>query len=319
MSLLEEREYYKPFSYPWAYETYKMHEQMHWLPEEVPMADDLKDFKFNLTDGNRKLLTNLFRFFTQADVDVAGGYATHYLPTFKPPEIRMMLSSFAAREAVHMDAYSTLLETLGYDDSEYKKFASIEAMAKKHEYLSNFGMKTPADIAKTLAIYSGFTEGVQLFSSFAILLNFPRHNLMKNMGQIITWSVRDETVHVEGMSRLFVEFVRENPQIWTDNLKYHIYSAAERSVELEDAFIDTCFEGAEVPGLTADEVKAYIRVIADRRLNGLGLKGIFNSGENPLPWLDHMLNGVEHTNFFENRATEYSKSSTTGNWQDIFQ
>ena len=319
MSLLDTREYYKPFDYPWAFDYYKSQQHMHWLPEEVTLADDIKDFRSNLTEGNKNLLTQLFRFFTQADVDVAGGYATHYLPTFKPPEVRMMLSAFASMEGVHQEAYSLLLETLGYGDDEYKKFMEIKAMAEKHEYLNNFGMETKEDIAKTLAIYSGFTEGVQLFSSFAILLNFPRHNLMKGMGQIVTWSVRDETLHVEGMSHLFRQFIAENPEIWTDNIKYEIYCAAERTVELEDSFIDVCFEFADVPDLTPEEVKQYIRFIADKRLLGLGMKKIFNSDKNPLPWLDYMLSGVEHTNFFENRSTEYSRASTSGNWADIFE
>ena len=318
MSLTKEREYYKPFQYPWAYEAYKQHEQMHWLPEEVPMADDLKDFRQNFSEGHKMLLTQLFKFFTQADVDVAGGYANHYLPTFKPPEIRMALSSIAGREAVHQDAYSQLLETLGFPDDQYQKFADIASMAAKHEYLSNFGMDTPANIAKTLAVYSAFTEGVQLFSSFAILLNFPRHNLMKNMGQIVTWSIRDETLHVEFMSRMFLEYIREHPDIWDDALKYAIYSAAERVVELEDAFIDTCFEGVELPDLTPTDVKIYIRFIANKRLMNIGLKPIFDVKENPLPWIDYMVSGVEHVNFFEGRATEYSKGASEDKWSDIF-
>jgi ribonucleoside-diphosphate reductase beta chain len=318
MSLLEERNYYKPFEYPWAFEFYKTQQHMHWLPDEVPLADDLKDFREKLDSDNKQLLSQIFRFFTQADVDVCCGYAKHYLPTFKKPEIRMMLAAFASMEAVHQEAYALLVDTLEFDESEFQMFANIKAMADKHEYLTNFNMDTNIDIAKTLAVYSGFTEGVQLFSSFAILLNYPRHNLMKGMGQIITWSVRDETLHVEGMSRLFREFIREHPEIWTDRLKYEIYCAAERVVELEDAFIDTVFASCKVPELTACEVKEYIRYIADRRLLGLGLKKIFHSRSNPLPWLDYMLNAVEHTNFFENRATEYARASTTGNWQDIF-
>jgi ribonucleoside-diphosphate reductase beta chain len=318
MNLLTEREYYKPFNYPWAFEHYKTQQHMHWLPDEVNLADDLRDYREKLTPGNKKLINQIFRFFTQADVDVCCGYAKHYLPTFKQPEVRMMLSAFAAMEAVHQEAYSLLLETLGFSDDEYVKFMEHKAMMDKHEHLSNFGMDTKMNIAKTMAIYSGFTEGVQLFSSFAILLNFPRHNLMKGMGQIVTWSIRDETLHVEGMSQLFRTFIAENPELWNDELKYEIYCAAERTVELEDAFIDLCFEDADVPDLTADEVKEYIRYIADRRLLGLGMKKIFGSEENPLPWLDYMLNAVEHTNFFENRATEYARASTTGNWQDIF-
>ena len=230
----------------------------------------------------------------------------------------MMLSAFANMEAVHQEAYSLLLETLGYDDSEYQMFTQVQAMSDKHEYLSKFDTDTRVGLAKTMAVYSAFTEGVQLFSSFAILLNFPRHNYMKGMGQIVTWSIRDETLHVESMSRLFKEFIRENPELWNDELKYEIYCAAERVVELEDAFIDTCFEEAEITGLTAAEVKEYIRYIADRRLLGIGMKAIFHSKDNPLPWLDYILNGVEHTNFFENRATEYARASTSGNWKDIF-
>jgi len=318
MGLLEERHYYKPFNYPWAFKAYKTQQHMHWLPDEVNLADDLKDFRERLTDDNRQLLTNIFRFFTQADVDVACGYATHYLPTFKQPEVRMMLSAFANMEAVHQEAYSLLLETLGYDDSEYQKFTEIQSMYEKHEYLSTFGTGSLVELAKTLAVYSAFTEGVQLFSSFAILLNYSRHNYMKGMGQIVTWSIRDETLHVESMSRLFKELIRENPDLWTDELKYEIYCAAERTVELEDAFIDTCFESAEILDLSSEEVKEYIRYIADRRLLGLGMKAIFKSSKNPLPWLDYILNGVEHTNFFENRATEYARASTTGNWKDIF-
>ena len=318
MSLLNERNYYKPFEYPWAFEFYKTQQHMHWLPDEVPLADDLKDFRTKLDVDNKKLLSQIFRFFTQADVDVCCGYAKHYLPTFKKTEVRMMLAAFAGMEAVHQEAYALLVDTLEFDETEFQMFANIKAMADKHEYLTNFNMSDPMNIAKTLAVYSGFTEGVQLFSSFAILLNYPRHNLMKGMGQIITWSVRDETLHVEGMSRLFREFIRENPEIWNDKLKYEIYCAAERVVELEDAFIDTVFESCTVPELTANEVKEYIRYIADRRLLGLGLKKIFHSRSNPLPWLDYMLNAVEHTNFFENRSTEYARASTSGNWQDIF-
>ena len=316
--LLEEREYYKPFVYPWAFEFYKRQQQMHWLPDEVPLQDDIKDYKEKLSPDNRLLLDNIFKFFTQADIDVCCGYAKHYLPTFKQPEIRMMLVSYASMEAVHQEAYSLLLETLGKSDDMYQEFFDIQAMSEKHEYLTDFSMKNPHEIAKTMAVYSGFTEGVQLFSSFAILLNYPRHNLMKGMGQIVTWSIRDESLHVEGLSKLFRTFIAENPEIWTDKLKYEIYCAAERVVELEDKFIDVCFAKADIPDLTPKEVKEYIRYIADRRLLGLGMKNIFHSNENPLPWIDMQVNAVEHTNFFENRATEYAKSSTQGNWQDIF-
>jgi len=316
--LTKERSYYKPFDYEWAFQAYELQNQMHWSPLEVPLADDLKDFRDKLSADEKRLLTQIFRFFVQSDTDVCCGYAKHYLPTFQPPEIRMMLASFANMEAVHQHAYALIIDTLEYDESEYQMFLEIQSMSDKHEYLTNFNMSSKKDIAKTVAVYSGFTEGVQLFSSFAILLNFPRHNLLKNAGQIITWSIRDESLHVESMSKLFKTYVRENPEIWNDELKYEIYCAAERVVELENAFIDTAFSNCTIPNLTPEEVKEYIRYIADKRLNGLGMKKIFNSGANPLEWIDYMVNAVEHTNFFEGRSTEYAKASTTGNWGDIF-
>lgn len=316
--LTEARHYYKPFEYPWAFEAYKTQQQFHWSPEEVPLADDIKDFRNVLTEGQRKLISRLFRFFTQADSDVAGGYCGLLLPTFKPPEIRMMLSSFAAMEAVHQDAYSLILETLGFPDDEYTKFMEHKEMLEKHEYLQNFKVDSPEEIARTLAVYSGFTEGVQLFGTFAVLLNFPRHNLMKNKGQIISWSVRDESLHVQSNSKLFRTHIQENPHIWKDDLKYEIYSACEKVVQLERAFIDLCFEDVKIPGITPEEVKAYVDFIADRRLGGLGMKKIFGSKENPLPWIDYMMGGLEHVNFFENRGVEYAKASSTGSWSDIF-
>jgi len=167
-------------------------------------------------------------------------------------------------------------------------------------------------------VFAGFTEGLQLFASFAILLNFPRHNKMKGMGQIISWSVRDESLHCESMIKLFRTFVSENPEIWTAEFQREIYVACSTVVEHEDAFINLAFELGPAEGLTAAEVKEYIRFIADRRLSQLGLQPIYRIEQNPLPWLDEILNGVEHANFFENRSTEYSKAATQGNWDDVW-
>ena len=170
----------------------------------------------------------------------------------------------------------------------------------------------------TMAVFSAFTEGLQLFASFAILLKFPRFNKMKGMGQIVTWSVRDETLHCNSMIRLFRDFVKEEPQIWNDKLKNEIYEACKTIVHHEDAFIDLAFQMGPMQGLTAEEVKQYIRFIGNRRLEQLGLNPIYDVKKNPLTWLDTMLNGVEHMNFFEGRATEYSKASTKGSWAEAF-
>lgn len=357
MSLLEGRNYYKPFKYPQFYKRWDIHEKSHWLPSEVPMHDDVNDWNNRLNDNQRDFLTNIFRFFTQGDVDVASAYYTQYLPFFKLPEVTMMMGGFAGREGVHIDAYSYLLETLGMPDATYKEFLMYEEMKNKQDYIKKFsdsrhllgkgeGNLTSEEkehIAAGIALFSGFTEGMQLFSTFAMLLIFPLNGYMKGMGQIVTWSIVDETQHTDGMIELFKVFVEEcktgDSPIRTDVLMETVYTIAREMVHLEEAFIDLVFEkykdcpanavsndvkteendgNKDFFGLTPKRLKAYIKYIADRRLNAMGYSSLFKIKENPLPELEVMINAPTHTNFFENRATDYANVSTTGTWAEIW-
>lgn len=318
--LTDDRNSFKPFHYPWAYEAWLKHEQSHWLHTEVPMLEDVKDWKKRLTAEEKQFLTHIFRFFTQGDIDVAGGYVKNYLPYFPQPEVRMMLLGFAAREALHVAAYSHLIETLGLPETTYNQFLEYQEMRDKHEYILDISSKNgdKQSTATHIATFSAFTEGMQLFSSFIMLLNFPRHGKMKGMGQIVTWSIVDETMHAENMMKVFKTYVNENQEIWNDDLKGRIYTIAEKMVQLEDKFIDLAFGMTEMEGLTNEDVKKYIRYIADRRLIGLGMKGIFKVKRNPLPWVEEMINAPTHTNFFENRATDYAKGALSGTWDDVW-
>jgi ribonucleoside-diphosphate reductase beta chain len=318
--LTDERTAFKPFAYPWAYNAWLQHEQAHWLHSEVPMIEDVKDWKNKLTTEQKQFLTHIFRFFTQGDIDVAGGYVKNYLPYFPQPEVRMMLLGFAAREALHIAAYSHLIETLGLPDTMYNQFLEYQAMRDKHDYVLNLSSQNgdAASTATHIAVFSAFTEGMQLFSSFIMLLNFPRNGTMKGMGQIVTWSIVDETMHAENMIKLFRTYVEENKEIWNDDLKSRIYTIAERMVELEDKFIDLAFEMGPMENLDAEDVKRYIRYIADRRLISLGLKGIFKVKKNPLPWVEEMINAPIHGNFFENRVTDYAKGALSGQWEEVW-
>ena len=318
MSLLESKPIYKPFLYPWAYDAWLMQQRIHWLPEEVPLSDDVKDWKHNLTPTEKNLLTQIFRFFTQADIEVNNCYMKHYSRIFQPTEVQMMLAAFSNMETIHIAAYSHLLDTIGMPETEYHAFMKYKEMRDKYDYMQQFGVETKEDIATTMAVFGAFTEGLQLFASFAILLNFPRFGKMKGMGQIVTWSARDETLHTNSIIRLFKTFLEENPEVWTEKLRDRLYVACNTIVDHEDAFIDLAFGLGGVEGLTPQEVKRYIRFIADRRLVQLGLQPIYHIEKNPLPWLDEILNGVEHTNFFENRVTEYTKAATTGTWDEAF-
>ena len=318
--ITDERTSFKPFNYPWAYNAWLAHEQSHWLMTEVPMAEDVKDWKNKLTPSQKQFLTHIFRFFTQGDIDVAGGYVKNYLPYFPQPEVRMMLLGFAAREALHVAAYSHLIETLGLPDTTYNQFMDYQQMKDKHDYVTDISSKN-GDLeatARHIAVFSAFTEGMQLFSSFIMLLNFPRHGMMKGMGQIVTWSIVDETMHTESMIKLFRTYIEENKEIWNDELKGQIYTIAEKMVELEDRFIDLAFEMGDMPELTASDVKQYIRYICDRRLISLGMKGVYKVKKNPLPWVENMINAPTHTNFFENRATDYAKGALSGDWENVW-
>ena len=313
MSLFKERNYYKPFDYEWAFESYGTMQKMHWLPSEVPLHEDIRDWNERLTKEEKNLINQILKFFTQGDVDIAKAYLDKYIPKFKSPEVRMMLSSFATSEANHAHAYSLLNDTLGEPALlDFKAFQEYKEMADKHTYLFKDKGEGVEGLVRDIACFSAFGEGLQLFASFVMLLNFQRYGRMKGMCQIVTWSIRDETHHVESMIKLFKTLIKENPKIWKDKFKKTIYQTARDMVELEDKFIDLAFEMGGIRGLTSDEVKKYIRYIADRRLLQLSLKPNYGVKDNPLGWLDWVLNGVEHANFFENRATEYNKGATTG-------
>jgi ribonucleoside-diphosphate reductase beta chain len=310
--LTDDRLTFKPFSYPWAYDAWLQHEQSHWLHTEVPMSEDVKDYKEKLTEKEKQLLTKILRFFVQGDIDIGSGYHEHYIPMFNHPEIKMMLSGFAAREALHVAAYAHLIETLGLPESTYNEFLEYKEMVDKHDY---FERLPSSPMAEKIAIISAFGEGMQLFSSFVMLLNFSRHGKLKGLGQIISWSIVDETQHAEGMIKLYREYVKENMHETTPE---DIKKIATEMVALEDGFVDLAFGiSGDIEGLSKEEVKSYIRYIADRRLISMGMRGIFKIKKNPLPWVDGML-GTSHTNFFEQRVTDYAKGAVTGSWDDVW-
>ena len=308
--ITQERTTFKPFKYPWAYDAWLQHEQSHWLHTEVPMSEDVKDYK-KLSSNEQEFLTKILRFFVQGDLDIGSGYHDHYIPVFKQPEVRMMMSGFAGREALHVAAYAHLIETLGLPESTYNEFLEYREMVEKHDYINNL---SAAPMAEKIAAISAFGEGMQLFSSFVMLLNFARNGKLKGLGQIIAWSIVDETQHAEGMIKVYREYVKHHQDETTSD---RIKEIADQMVGLEDQFVDLAFSMVEVEKLTKEEVKQYIRYIADRRLISMGMKGIYKIKKNPLPWVDGML-GVSHTNFFEQRVTDYSKGATTGTWDDVW-
>ena len=240
------------------------------MPEEVPLGEDCRDWAQKLTDHERNLLTQIFRFFTQADVEVQDCYHEKYGRVFKPTEIKMMLAAFSNMETVHIAAYSHLLDTIGMPESEYGMFLQYKEMKDKHDYLSTFGVDTDEDIARTLAMFGGFTEGLQLFASFAMLMNFPRFNKMKGMGQIVAGACATRACIAKAS-----QAVPRLPQ--GARLPDQGGQGGHPRRLPEDGAAGGCVHRPGVragpgDGMTPNEIKKYIRYIADWRLGQLGLQ-----------------------------------------------
>ena len=317
--LMKFSETYKPFHYPWAVEITTRHEKVHWIEDELDLSEDVADWKSGkVSEIEKEYITNILRLFTQSDVAVGQNYYDQLIPKFKNNEVRNMLGSFANREAIHQRAYALLNETLGLSDAEYHAFLEYTEMADKIEFMMDSDPNTVRGLGFAMA-KSVMNEGVALFASFVMLLNFQRYGKMKGMGKVVEWSIRDESIHVEGIAKLFRQFCVEYPKIVDDEFKSEIYEMARQSVKLEDKFVQLTYKMGAPEGLEASDVKTYIRYITDRRLLQLGLKTNFKVKENPLPWLEWVLNGADHTNFFENRVTEYEVAGLTGSWDDAYE
>ena len=272
-----------------------------------------------LSDAEKDYIIQVLRLFTQSDVAVGQNYYDFFIPKLKNNEIRNMLGSFAAREGVHQRAYALLNDTMGLPESEFHAFLEYKEMANKVDFMRDNDNSNYSNLALAVA-KSVFSEGISLFASFVMLLNFQRFGKMKGMCKVVEWSIRDETMHVDGMTQIFRGFCEEHPRVVTDDFKKEIYSMLRKVVRLEDKFIDLAYNGYDdIVELSKDDVKLYIRHIADRRLLQLGLKPNFKVKDNPLPWLDWVLNAPDHTNFFENRVTEYEVGGLKGSWGQVYE
>jgi ribonucleoside-diphosphate reductase beta chain len=312
---------YAPFHYPECYNYFEKQQQAHWLWSEINMSADINDWKLNLTESERNLIGTTLKSFTTLEILVNDYWINTVARKFRHPEIQMMAATFASFEAIHARSYSLLNESLGLED--YSVFLADPATKNKIDNILSQENRTKRDIGLSLAVFSGFTEGINLFSSFAILLNFSRFNKMKGMGQIISFSIRDESLHSEAGCYLFREFIKENPDIWDDEFKRQIYEAARNTIQLEDAFIDQAFAIGPVEGLSPDDLKAFLRFRANAKLQDLGLKTNWRSVDKDAvaritSWFDILSNGIEQQDFFSSRPTAYVRGNVDFSkmWED---
>lgn len=310
MSLLERRDYFKPFEYPEFYDIWIKAQASHWSPFEVELSGDVNDWKTKLTESEKNVIGNILKGFVAAETYVGEYWSSKVTRWFPKVEIQMVAQTFSSFETVHQVGYALLNDSLGLDD--YKAFLNEPSTYAKIGRMVETKGKTKLDIAKSLAVFSAFTEGVSLFSSFAVLLSFSKRNLLKNVGQIIAWSVLDEQLHSQTGIQLFNIFKTEYSEIWTDEFKKEIYEAARLTVKLEDDFIDKVFELGDIEGIAKLDLKAFIRYRANDRLKAMGLKSNWTNIDKEaierMTWFSVLVNGQTHDDFFAVKSTSYARN-----------
>jgi ribonucleoside-diphosphate reductase beta chain len=315
--ILSPRTIYKPFEYPQAFEFYKDQHRVHWLADEIPLASDLNDWNSKLTESEKNLIGNILKSFAQTEVHVNDYWSTKVSMWFQKPEIQAGARACADFESIHAEAYFRLNEELGLDN--ITEFLEDEATSKKLERLIETPGNTLEEKALSLAIFSAFTEGVNLFSSFAVLMSFQLRNMMKGTGQIVEYSVRDESLHSRFGCYLFNILVEENPEINTEEFKKQIYNACDLSIQLEFNFIDKAFEMGDIAGLTKDQLKNFIKERANQKLMELGYDAMYEDIDqdllNQMSWFGSLTSGKTQQDFFAGKVTDYAKS--TADWSDL--
>jgi ribonucleoside-diphosphate reductase beta chain len=322
MGLFDERIAYKPFEYPEYYtEGWLKQAQAFWLHTEIPMSGDVKDWNEKLTKAEKNLVGNILLGFAQTECAVSDYWTQKVVSWFPKHEIKQMAMMFGSQETIHAVAYSYLNETLGLED--FEAFLQDKATMERFENLVAYEGTKLVGIAKSLAIFSAFAEGVSLYSAFAVLYSFQLRNLLKGIGQQMKWSVRDESLHSKMGCQLFRHMCQEDNNLLED-CKKDVINAAEAMLKAEERYIDKMFEQGDIENLKAYDLKQFIRKRLNEKLVELGYKHLgqyFKYDENAaskLDWFYHLTGGHTHTDFFAVRPTDYSKANEGEDFEDIW-
>lgn len=321
MGLRDKRIEYKPFQYQWAFDYWFNQHSAHWMHHKIPMQQDIRDWNENLNDKEKNVISNILKGFAQTELEVEDYWSTYVTRWFPVPEIRKMAIAFADSETIHAEAYSYLNETLGLND--FKAFMKDEATMKKLEMLMEVDPndETLENIARSLALFSACAEGIQLFSSFAVMLSFRPTNRMKGISQQMVYSIKDESMHSEAGCKLFRTLVQENPEIWTEEFKDTIYYGVGAALTNEFHYIDKIFELGDLDTITKNQLKNFMNDRANRKLVELGLEHRYFVNEDLLEemkWFYSLTSGVINGDFFDNHETNYSEPNNDWNDEDLF-
>jgi len=328
--LFENRIPFKPFEYPVYYnEGWLLQMQAFWLHTEIPMQGDIKDWNEHLTPAEKNLVGNILLGFAQTECAVSDYWTGMVTKWFPKHEIKQMAMAFGSQETIHATAYSYLNETLGLED--FAAFLHEPAIAEKFEFLTAVSAdythedlatnpEARKEVARSLAIFSAFAEGVSLYSSFAVLYSFQMRNMLKGIGQQMKWSVRDESLHSRMGCQLFRHMCEEFPEL-KEEVRNSVEMAAALMVQMEEQFIDKMFEMGDLENLKKKDLKNFIRKRGNEKLQELGYESIFSydvKSAEQLDWFYHLTGGHTHTDFFAVRPTDYSKANEGEDWSDLW-
>lgn len=322
MSIFEESVSYRPFKYSWAVsEAIKHSIDMHWHERQVELQDDIR--QWNTKGGlatphvsheiNKNIISKNLNLFVEMDKQVGEGY-TKILPYVKNNEIRNLLMTFASREIIHQRSYALLSETLGTSDSGWLEFRQYKEMQDKLEAMEvdDLDLNKPINFAKALTKIA-LSEGIGLFGAFSTLLNFKRFGLIVGFNDVNQWSLNDEEHHVENNIRIIHTICKEDlSDIERVELKRYSLEVADKLNKAEKVYGDLVFGLGDAEDMTKDQFCGYIDHITDKRLYQMGYIGFDDVRENPLPWLDWLLDGERHGSFFEKKIAEYSHAGLIG-------
>ena len=308
-----------PFKYNWAWDKYLAGCANHWMPQEINITRDIATWKDpnGLTDDERLIVKRNLGFFVTADSLAANNIVFVTYRHITAPECRQYLLRQAFEEAIHTHAYQYVVESLGLDESEiFNAYNEIKSIRDKDQFLipfidvlsdPNFKTGTPEtdrDFLRSLIVFACIMEGLFFYVGFVQILALGRQNKMMGAAEQYQYILRDESMHCNFGIDMINQIKQENPHLWTEEFKADIQGLMKKGVELEYRYAeDTMPRG--VLGLNAPMFKEYLRYVANRRCQQIGIDGVFEKANNPFPWMSEMIDLKKEKNFFETRVTEY--------------
>lgn len=324
MGIFDKRVSYKPFEYPEVLQFTEAINKAYWVHSEVDFTADVQDFHSQLQPHEKNAVKHALLAIAQIEVAVKTFWGNLYQHLPKP-EFNGLGATFAECEFRHSEAYSRLLEVLGYNE-EFLTLVEVPAVKKRIEFLSNVlkhaNSTTPKEYVSSLLLFSILIENVSLFSQFAIILSFTRFKgFMKNVSNIIAWTSVDEQIHANGGIYLINKIREEQPELLTDSDIEDIYTLVDQSIELEGEILDWIFDMGEIDVFSKEDLLNFMKYRVDDSLKKIGMKPRYNVSPEqyrPMMWFEEEVFANSLDDFFAKRPVDYTKHDKSITANDLF-